>query len=469
MVGAGRSRHASGGRSARGTRAPAVPHRADPGHRAARPEPRRGGQRPQPPPGAAERAMDDEAGTHASTLDASMARARTITLIMAHNAAFRGFYLEPGSRESKLRRGRRTSRAPTTPSSTSRACSPSRSASPASSTAAGRRTRAWCAASAPRSPTCRPTRRQPVLRARRSPCGPARSTRPSRTSRPTRTIGSSPTPRRSRRARGPLGGDRPLRAVTSRASARSCAPTTTTTTCASSTRGRAAWSSTARARRRSARRSACPATAASPALARSARRARRRRRSTGTSRRYRRLPRGAGNANDWILVAVARDAAPGAARRRRAGAAGDAGGGPGPLALGASSRCAPRAASSEAAATTDALTGLGNRRQLMADLERRVARRRGAPGGARALRPRRLQELQRHASATPPATRCSRASARRSTRGVAPHGAAYRLGGDEFCVLADADARASARAAAARRAERARRGLRDHRRRTAPC
>ena len=53
---------------------------------------------------AAQRAMDDEAGTHASTLDASMARARTITLIMAHNAAFRGFYLEPGSRASKLRR-----------------------------------------------------------------------------------------------------------------------------------------------------------------------------------------------------------------------------------------------------------------------------------------------------------------------------------------------------------------------------
>jgi diguanylate cyclase (GGDEF)-like protein len=54
---------------------------------------------------AAQRAMDDEAGTHASTLDASMARARTITLIMAHNAAFRGFYLQPGSRASKLRPG----------------------------------------------------------------------------------------------------------------------------------------------------------------------------------------------------------------------------------------------------------------------------------------------------------------------------------------------------------------------------
>jgi len=52
-----------------------------------------------------ERAMADEATTHAATLDASLARARTITLVMAHNAAFRGFYLEPGSRASKLRRG----------------------------------------------------------------------------------------------------------------------------------------------------------------------------------------------------------------------------------------------------------------------------------------------------------------------------------------------------------------------------
>jgi diguanylate cyclase (GGDEF)-like protein len=54
---------------------------------------------------AAERAMDDEAGTHALALEATMARARTITLVMAHNAAFRGFYLQPGSRASKLRGG----------------------------------------------------------------------------------------------------------------------------------------------------------------------------------------------------------------------------------------------------------------------------------------------------------------------------------------------------------------------------
>jgi diguanylate cyclase (GGDEF)-like protein len=54
---------------------------------------------------AAQREMDDEAGAHAAMLDASMARARTITLVMAHNAAFRGFYLQPGSRASKLRPG----------------------------------------------------------------------------------------------------------------------------------------------------------------------------------------------------------------------------------------------------------------------------------------------------------------------------------------------------------------------------
>src|SRR5919198_561851 len=52
-----------------------------------------------------ERTMDDEATAHAAALDAALARARTITLVMAHNAAFRGFYLEPGSRASKLRPG----------------------------------------------------------------------------------------------------------------------------------------------------------------------------------------------------------------------------------------------------------------------------------------------------------------------------------------------------------------------------
>ena len=164
---------------------------------------------------AAERAMDDEAGTHASTLDASMARARTITLIMAHNAAFRGFYLEPGSRASKLRRGSHVHRrAPTTPSSTSRACSPTRSASCASSTAAARRTPASCTASAPRSPTSRPTRRSNPF------FGPTFALR-ARAGLPVPAVRVARHARLGRRQRhadpagpaAPLGGDRPLRAV----------------------------------------------------------------------------------------------------------------------------------------------------------------------------------------------------------------------------------------------------------------
>jgi diguanylate cyclase (GGDEF)-like protein len=52
-----------------------------------------------------ERRLADEAESQAAALDASFLRARTITLITAHNAAFRDFYARPGSRRSKLRPG----------------------------------------------------------------------------------------------------------------------------------------------------------------------------------------------------------------------------------------------------------------------------------------------------------------------------------------------------------------------------
>ena len=56
-------------------------------------------------------------------------------------------------------------------------------------------------------------------------------------------------------------------------------------------------------------------------------------------------------------------------------------------------------------AVTDDLTGLGNRRHLLARLDGRD--RRGRPRGrAAADRPRRLQGAQRHARASAPATRC---------------------------------------------------------------
>ena len=159
--------------------------------------------------------MDDEAATHASTLDASMARARTITLIVAHNAAFRGFYLaarqpriEAAPRLDVRRRRQRRPRLPGEP------VSQARSASCASSTAADRRTPASCTESAPRSRTSRPTRPATRSSPPPSPCAPDRSSSRSPTCRPTRTTGSSATPRRSRsESAAPLGGHRALRAV----------------------------------------------------------------------------------------------------------------------------------------------------------------------------------------------------------------------------------------------------------------
>ena len=77
------------------------------------------------------------------------------------------------------------------------------------------------------------------------------------------------------------------------------------------------------------------------------------------------------------------------------------------------------------AAMTDSLTGLANRRRLMDDLEAAVEDAAGAP---RAVRPRRLQGLQRHLR--PPGRRCPAHAPRppaergRGRRGAAPTGSA---------------------------------------------
>ena len=116
----------------------------------------------------------------------------------------------------------------------------------------------------------------------------------------------------------------------------------------------------------------------------------------------------------------------------------------------------------EAAATSDGLTGLANRRQLMADLERRAAR--GAADPAVLL----LFDLDGfksyndafgHLAGDALLTR----SARRSTAASSATGVPIASGGDEFCVLADADGARQVELAGARRAGRARRRLRDHR------
>ncbi len=101
----------------------------------------------------------------------------------------------------------------------------------------------------------------------------------------------------------------------------------------------------------------------------------------------------------------------------------------------------------ESHANTDALTGLGNRRRLMADLQRRVK-------SATAERPavlmlfdlngfKNYNDSFGHPAGDALLSRLGTAL----SEAVAPFGGrAYRPGGDEFCVIADAVATRSARA-----------------------
>jgi diguanylate cyclase (GGDEF)-like protein len=100
----------------------------------------------------------------------------------------------------------------------------------------------------------------------------------------------------------------------------------------------------------------------------------------------------------------------------------------------------------QVAATSDPLTGLGNRRMLMLDLDRRLARAQANPmavilfdlNGFKAY-----NDTFGHLAGDALLARLSRALG----AAVAPHGA-YRMGGDEFCVLADQASRAEVELAA---------------------
>jgi len=165
---------------------------------------------------------------------------------------------------------------------------------------------------------------------------------------------------------------------------------------------------------------------------------------------YRRIASTSGNANDWLVVATARSAQQGFV----------AGMGVVPLAMlvlavlmilfgGASSRAARREL--EGHASTDGLTGLGNRRKLLADLERWVRH-------ARADDPvvvilfdlngfKNYNDTFGHQAGDALLTRLGAALA----EAVAPYGGlAYRPGGDEFCVIAYAAKQASVEQAACR-------------------
>jgi diguanylate cyclase (GGDEF)-like protein len=153
---------------------------------------------------------------------------------------------------------------------------------------------------------------------------------------------------------------------------------------------------------------------------------------------YRRIRRTPGNVNDWLVVASAPAPMPGFfAGLGSVPLAGIA------LALlliaagGASLRAGRREL--EAQATTDGLTGLGNRRKLLVDLDRRVRTARTDAPTVLTLFDlngfKNYNDTFGHQAGDALLQRLGSALA----QAVAPFGGrAYRPGGDEFCVMADA-------------------------------
>jgi diguanylate cyclase (GGDEF)-like protein len=153
---------------------------------------------------------------------------------------------------------------------------------------------------------------------------------------------------------------------------------------------------------------------------------------------YRRIKSTAGNANDWLVVATAKTPTSGWI----------SGMGPAPLAMlavalviialaGVSLRAARREL--EAQATTDGLTGLGNRRKLVRDLDRRVKTADAANAAVLTLFDlngfKNYNDTFGHPAGDALLVRLGHALA----DAVGPFGGtAYRPGGDEFCVIADA-------------------------------
>jgi diguanylate cyclase (GGDEF)-like protein len=153
---------------------------------------------------------------------------------------------------------------------------------------------------------------------------------------------------------------------------------------------------------------------------------------------YRRIRTTPGNANDWLVVASATSPTP-----SFLGGLGSA-----PLAAlalallligvgGATLRAARRELVAQA--TTDGLTGLGNRRKLLTDLERRVRTARADAPTVLTLFDlngfKNYNDTFGHQAGDALLLRLGAALA----DAVAPFGGrAYRPGGDEFCVLADA-------------------------------
>ncbi|HEY0346384.1 MAG TPA: HD domain-containing phosphohydrolase [Solirubrobacteraceae bacterium] len=165
---------------------------------------------------------------------------------------------------------------------------------------------------------------------------------------------------------------------------------------------------------------------------------------------YRRIASTAGNANDWIVVASARAPLGGFV----------AGVGVAPLVMlalaltiialsGVSLRAARREL--EVHATTDELTGLGNRRKLLADLERRVRTMRADDPVVLTLFDLNGFKNYNDTFGHPAGDTLLRRLGSALAQAVAPLGGeAYRQGGDEFCVIAGAARRHALEQAACR-------------------
>jgi diguanylate cyclase (GGDEF)-like protein len=386
---------------------------------------------------AVESAMADKATTHAATIAASLERARTITLVMAHNAAFRGFYLAPGSRASKLRRGSTYIDGANDaliyleslfPTQIGELCFIDRSGSENARVVHGKRAPVSdLSPDEADNPFFRPTfalraghvyQSQPYVspdthdwvvgNATPIPLGPRR-----------RSVAivhyelSVESFRRQLRADDDYRIDL-VDARTGRVVIDSAHP------------------------QRVGRPLGVPGDRRFAALARSAK-AEGAATIGGHFAAYRHLRSGAGDANDWLVVAVANQPV--------TGLLGDVS--PAVLAMLAvalllmtlaavSLRASHREL--ETAATSDGLTGLANRRQLIADLERRVARGASAPAvlmlfdldGFKSY-----NDAFGHMAGDALLARLGQALA----RAVASRARAYRLGGDEFCVLGDASGR----------------------------
>jgi diguanylate cyclase (GGDEF)-like protein len=161
---------------------------------------------------------------------------------------------------------------------------------------------------------------------------------------------------------------------------------------------------------------------------------------------YRRVQRQTGNANDWMLLATSSTPQPSLL------------GGLGPtpigmvvlaLVLAVMGAIGLRAQKREleTAAETDALTGLGNRRALLADLDRRLARAAAEPAALMIFDLNGFKgynDTYGHPAGDALLARLGHAL----VHAVGPAARAYRLGGDEFCVLGAGAARAQLEAAA---------------------